>query len=222
MGTSTLAFRRCLGRMGRYGLVRIAEDRVQLHRLTQAIVRDTVPAAQRADQATVVAAVLTGMDLGDPDDPVSWPGWAELLSHLRAVDLAGTDHGAVRDHACDAIWYLLRRGDTPTGHELAQQLHQAWLARLGPDDDHTLRVANNLADAWRGFARYQQARELDEDILERRRRVLGPDHPDTLLSASNLVRDLRALGQDEAARQPEADTSREHGANGADDSSPTE
>ncbi|MGH3692625.1 MAG: tetratricopeptide repeat protein [Pseudonocardiaceae bacterium] len=220
--TSTLAFRRCLGRVGRYGLARIAEDRVQVHRLTQAIVRDTVPAGQCADQVTVVAAVLSGMDPGDPGDPVSWPGWAELLPHLRAVDLAGDDHGALRSHACTAIWYLLRRGDTRTAHQLAQQLHQAWLARLGPEDYHTLRMANNLAEAWRGFARYQQARELDEDLLGRCRRVLGSDHPDTLGSASNLARDLRALGQDEAARQREADTARQPSATGADNSSPTE
>src|SRR5262249_11564987 len=38
--TSTLALRRCLGRIGRYGLAKIAEDQVRLHRLTQAIVRD--------------------------------------------------------------------------------------------------------------------------------------------------------------------------------------
>ncbi len=203
---STLAFRRCLGRMGRYGLARIAEDRVQLHRLTQVIVRDTVPPGQRADQATVVEAVLTGMAPGDPDNPVSWPGWAELLPHLRTVDLAGTGNGALRTYACNAIWYLLRRGDTPTGHQLAQQLQQAWRAHLGPDDDHTLHVANNLAEAWRSFARYQQARELDEDTLDRCRRVLGPDHPDTLRSAGNLALDLHGLGEVEAARELDEDT----------------
>jgi hypothetical protein len=39
------------------------------------------------------------------------------------------------------------------------------------------------------------ARDLDQDTLERRRRVLGADHPDTLTSASNLAGDLRALGE---------------------------
>jgi hypothetical protein len=41
----------------------------------------------------------------------------------------------------------------------------------------------------------EAARDLDQDTLDRRRRVLGQDHPDTLASASNLATDLRALGE---------------------------
>jgi len=39
------------------------------------------------------------------------------------------------------------------------------------------------------------ARDLDQDTLNRRRRVLGEDHPDTLTAAASLASDLRALGQ---------------------------
>ena len=38
------------------------------------------------------------------------------------------------------------------------------------------------------------ARGLEQDTLDRRRRVLGVDRPDTLLSADNLASYLRALG----------------------------
>jgi hypothetical protein len=41
----------------------------------------------------------------------------------------------------------------------------------------------------------QAARDLDHDVLDRRRRILGEDHPDTLTSAANLAADLRALGK---------------------------
>ena len=41
----------------------------------------------------------------------------------------------------------------------------------------------------------QAARDLNQDTLDRRRRVLGADHPDTLRSAHNVAVDLRALGQ---------------------------
>jgi len=43
----------------------------------------------------------------------------------------------------------------------------------------------------------QGARDLDQDTLDRRRRVLRDDHPDTLTSANNLAKDLRALGDTE-------------------------
>jgi hypothetical protein len=52
----------------------------------------------------------------------------------------------------------------------------------------------------------QAARDLDQDTLERRRRVLGRDHPDTLYSAYNLAADLRELGEVEAARDLDQDT----------------
>ena len=40
----------------------------------------------------------------------------------------------------------------------------------------------------------QAARDLDQGIPDRKRRVLGKDDPFTLISAANLAADLRALG----------------------------
>jgi hypothetical protein len=68
---------------------------------------------------------------------------------------------------------------------------------LGDDHPDTLTSASWLAAELRELGEYQQARELDEDTVARRRRVLGDDHPDTLTSAANLATDLRALGQPE-------------------------
>jgi hypothetical protein len=66
---------------------------------------------------------------------------------------------------------------------------------LGEDHPETLRTAGNLAADLRSLGEHQAARELDEDTLDRRRRVLGDDHPDTLASADNLAADLHALGE---------------------------
>ena len=49
------------------------------------------------------------------------------------------------------------------------------------------RSANDLAADLRELGEYQQARDLDEDTLTRRRRVLGEDHPDTLASVDGLA-----------------------------------
>jgi hypothetical protein len=45
----------------------------------------------------------------------------------------------------------------------------------------------------------QAARDLDQDTLDRRRRVLGDDHPDTLSSANNLKACKDELGMSEDA-----------------------
>ncbi|MEU4712938.1 tetratricopeptide repeat protein, partial [Micromonospora purpureochromogenes] len=70
-------------------------------------------------------------------------------------------------------------------------------------DDHpdTLRSVNNLAVTLSELGEHEQARQLQEDILARRRRVLGDDHPDTLRSVNNLAVTLSELGEHEQARQ---------------------
>ena len=72
-------------------------------------------------------------------------------------------------------------------------------AVLGHDHPDTLNSAHNLAIDLRMLGDARAARDLDQDTLDRRRRVLGHNHPDTLKSASNLAADLHALGQ---ARPP--------------------
>jgi hypothetical protein len=64
---------------------------------------------------------------------------------------------------------------------------------LGEDHPDTLASAHNLAIDLYAMGEIEAARDLDQDTLDRKRRVLGEDHPDTLSSANNLAEDLRAL-----------------------------
>jgi hypothetical protein len=66
---------------------------------------------------------------------------------------------------------------------------------LGADHPDTLNSASNLAFYLRSLDDVQTARDLDQDTLDRRRRVLGEDHPETQRSARNLAEDLRLLGE---------------------------
>ena len=54
---------------------------------------------------------------------------------------------------------------------------------------------NNLADTLRAQGDLNGARELQEKVLEIRRRILGEEHPDTLTSMNNLaeISVLRAI-----------------------------
>jgi Tetratricopeptide repeat len=107
---------------------------------------------------------------------------------------------------------MRRLGDNAgmaSGDSRAQvQLDEDTLARrrrvLGEDHPDTLAAASNLAISLRAvgghpdtltsafhlaadlaeLGEYQAAKELNEDILDRRRRVLGDRHPDTMGSAA--------------------------------------
>ncbi len=181
---------RVLGRISSYGLARLDQAGLQVHRLVQTIVRDRLPAEQRREDSDCVAALLVAAGPADTDNPAVWPTWASLLPHLLAANPAESGSADLRQMAARALLYLLRRGDSVTAEDLGRTLHQRWTERLGPDHPDTLAAATELAHAYRDRGHPADARALVEDTLARRRRVLGEDHPDTLRSASDLAATL--------------------------------
>ena len=181
---------RALGRISSYGLARLDQVGLQVHRLVQAIVRDRLSAEQRRDDSACVAALLVTAGPADTDNPAIWPAWASLLPHLLAANPAESDSADLRQLAARALLYLLRRGDSVTAQNLGQTLHRQWAERLGPDHADTLAAATELALAYRDCGYPAESRALVEDTLARRRRVLGEDHPDTLRSVERSCCDV--------------------------------
>ena len=205
-----LAWRQTLAHLTRQSLARIDHRGLQMHRLTQAILRDRLTPALAAATRKYAEAMLAASNPGDPPDPATWPRWARLTPHVLAADLAATDSPALRELARHACWYLIERGDARTAHDLVTVLRQQWRDRLGEDHEHTLTAAHYLAWTLLEMGRYAESRDLNRDTLVRRRRVLGEDHPDTLYSAHNLAIDLRELGEVQAARDLNQDTLDRH------------
>ncbi len=196
---------RSLGWVGRYGLAR-TDRGMQLHRLTQAVLRDQLAADHAAAYRRYAQALLVAADPGDVRNPACWAGWARMLPHLLATDPATSPSPDLRDLACRALWYLYYRGDLHPARDLAEHLHQQWCEHLGPEDRQTLRAAHILVLLLAGIGPYHHARQLAEDTLARCRRVLGDDHPDTLHAACHLAVCLHHLGAFEQARQLNGDT----------------
>jgi len=205
-----LAWRQTLAHMTRQSLARIDHRGLQLHRLTQAILRERLPPAQAAATRKHAEALLAASHPGDMSNPLTWPRWAQLTPHVLAADLAATGNHALRELAAHTCWYLIERGDIRAAHDLAHGLRQRWRDRLGEDHEDTLAAAHHLAWALLEMGRYAESRDLNQDTLDRRRRVLGEDHPETLYSAHNLAITLRKLGEVEAARDLDQDTFDRH------------
>ncbi|MGW7355740.1 tetratricopeptide repeat protein [Streptomyces sp. NPDC054802] len=201
-----LRARRAMGVLARQGLARVQDGTLQLHRLTQAIVRDQLTRTDHTAAARAAETLLTAAYPGDATDPATWPAWPALIPHLLALGPTDLTTAAARYAVCDACWYLMDRGNAPTALPRLQDLHDTWTHHLGPDHEHTLWAANYLARAYNDTQQHGRARDLDQDTLARRRRVLGEDHPDTLTTANNLAIDLAALGETEAARALGEDT----------------
>jgi hypothetical protein len=190
----------------RHSLARAQDGTVQLHRLTQNVLRDQLTPEERRQAGRDAEALLVAAYPGDVHTPATWTRWSALLPHFLAVDPAVVSTERGRDLARDACWYLLDRGQATTARDRLEQLHAVWARQLGPDHEGTLWTAQYLARAYDDARDHARARALDEDTFQRRRRALGEDHPDTLSTAANLTIRLAALGELEDARALAEDT----------------
>jgi transcriptional regulator with XRE-family HTH domain len=109
-----LAWRQTLAHMSRQSLARIDHRGLQMHRLTQAILRDRLTPARAAAARRCTEAILAASDPGDPPNPDTWARWAQLVPHVLAADLAATDNPALRQLVRGVCWYLIERGDART------------------------------------------------------------------------------------------------------------
>ncbi|WP_405639062.1 FxSxx-COOH system tetratricopeptide repeat protein [Streptomyces sp. NBC_00019] len=185
--------------VARHGLARVEDGTLQLHRLTQEILRGQMT-DQEHDQARADAeALLTAASPANLGEPRSWPAWQVLLPHALALDPARLTTSWGREVVASACWYLMERGQARPAREHLQPLYDSCLQQLGADHDDTLWAAHHLARAYADTQDHERARALDEDTLTRRRRLHGDDHPNTLASAHSLAVRLWALGRHEEA-----------------------
>ena len=72
-------------------------------------------------------------------------------------------------------------GPTPLSpFALYEEVRERQRARLGPTHPETLRLGNNLAEAYRARGELPKAMPLFEEVLTGTRARLGPTHPRTL------------------------------------------
>ncbi|MDX8034233.1 FxSxx-COOH system tetratricopeptide repeat protein [Lentzea sp. BCCO 10_0856] len=201
-------------------LARVDADSLLLHRIPAALLR-TGPDDARHPQATthgsgwpVTAALVLrrGLPENSWNNPAVWPQWHRLLPHLLTTT-APDRHDLLATH-CDTLInllsgisnYLETSGQPRQALPHAQRAHRLAHDHHGPDHTTTFNSNTRLALRLSALGEYQAARELDEDTLNRQRRVLGDDHPNTLISANNLAINLRGLGEYQAARELDEDT----------------
>jgi len=185
----------------RYALAWIdqATDTIVVHALAQALVRARMTPAEDAAIHGEALALLAANDPGVPDDPATWPAYAQLYPHVIASDAVGSDAPEVRRLVVHEIVYLYRFGDHRSGLELAEHAHQTWAAASGEAAPPTLQAAGWLGWLYFTLGRYGDAARTNSRVLELSTAVNGPDHPETLLTMGNCITDRIVAGDFAAA-----------------------
>jgi class 3 adenylate cyclase len=195
-----------VGALVGYSLARRHPHGFLVHRLVQAVIRQRLPADRRQDTEVRLVSLLAAASPGDPENPGSWPGYAQLSPHVLATAPLGDHSPAGRSLLLDTIRYLHARGDSASSRAVGEPLLDRWRATLGPDHPDTLTAASILALSLNELGEAQPARILGEDTLQRAVQVLGADHPTTLWTAAALTAALVGLGEGEPTRALGEDT----------------
>jgi len=196
---------RTIAALRRYSLIERQHDGLRVHRLVQAVVRESLGVDQRDTWLSVAVRLLRA---GFPDEveehPELWPLCARLLAHAQVAGHLAADQ-TVEPSALS--WVLDRVGrylEVRSEFRLARPLFERALAIreqvLGSDHPDTAESLNDLGNLLREQGELDAARPLSERALAIRERVLGPDHPQTAWSLQHMGMVLRGLGQLAAAR----------------------
>ncbi|MFG2861188.1 FxSxx-COOH system tetratricopeptide repeat protein [Streptomyces sioyaensis] len=194
--------------LSRYGLARLDHETFQIHRLTQAVLRDHTGPEEAEKIRRDVATVLSSIDPGNPQVPDTWPAWASLASHLMAHHADLTHRPELRPILLKTAVFLLRSGQPRSALSLTTSLRKVWASELGEDHPDTLSCTQYFGHATADGGNLVGALPFVEATLTRRRRVLGDDHPDTLQSANDLAATTARLGKLAEAHRMDEDTLR--------------
>ncbi|MEU4237123.1 FxSxx-COOH system tetratricopeptide repeat protein [Actinoplanes sp. NPDC026619] len=178
-------------------------SRLQVHRLVQRVLRDTLDAEQREQALRNVQNLLAAAAPGDPDEIGELDLQAEMGPHLRPADMIHSGSPQGRQTVLDHVRFLYISGDYDGSRLLAKSAADEW-AKAGPGADDigvdghaTLLALAHVANATRALGDSRRAAEILQDAYQRLKEndKLGPEHDYTVVTGNQVGHDLRIAGR---------------------------
>ncbi|MEU1801333.1 FxSxx-COOH system tetratricopeptide repeat protein [Streptomyces sp. NPDC019937] len=170
-----------VGKLVQRSVVQVADDAVWMSRFVRDAVRRRAPEERRG----LVRTALAIADPGRPDDPATWPRYAELVPHLESSGALESSDATSRRLVLGFLRYLTLSGDYATGLRLAERA-------VGTDPELLMCRATLLRES----GGYAMAEALDRSVLVD---LVEADAPGAPLAMARLGDDLRGLGRYEDA-----------------------
>jgi len=197
--TEKMLLGRVIREIGRYALARVDQTRssIQVHRLVQAVIRDSLTPEQADATEHEVHRILASLRprQGDIDDPSNWERYSQIWPHLGPSNARTCVEEIVRGLLVERVRYLWQRGEYEEGLTLARPLEDLWSRERGDDDRQLLYLRFHIANIMRSQGDYQPAMEIDSEVLDRQTGAFGSDDIHTLMTATALSADLSVLGR---------------------------
>jgi Tetratricopeptide repeat len=206
---------RAISALGRAGVLRIdhAARTVNVHRVTQCIVRATLTDDQAALWRHDVHLLLTAADPGNPEDSDNWPRYNELRDHMAPSHVESCHNATVRRLIVNFVSYLRASGDSKAALYLVNRMVRNWpredIDKHGDDlvRDYSLQAAK--VEILLSLGKYQAAFSLRKEIVDAMGPPLGHWSTETAILGRAVGLELRLAGQFSAALNAD-NTSAEH------------
>jgi tetratricopeptide (TPR) repeat protein len=183
----------------RYGLIKILDggQALQVHRLVQAIVRDTLPADTREQAFDNACRLLAAANPGDPGNALTWDMHSQIGPHLRPARVVGMTDPSSRQVVIDQASYLHEISDYDGSRRLSEEGWTAWSDQPDADGEQVYAILIRLVRALHALGRHteshRRASQAYEELLAHP--DYGHDHPITLEIADTLAVLKRVFGQ---------------------------
>ncbi|MFD0524784.1 FxSxx-COOH system tetratricopeptide repeat protein [Paractinoplanes durhamensis] len=177
--------------------------RLQVHRLVQWVLRDSLGPEQREQTLRNVQNLLAAASPGDPDEIGELDLQSEMGPHLGPADMIHSRTPQGRQTVLDHARFLYLTGDYENSRILAERAATDWAAAdpseelLGPDGLATLLARAQIANATRTLGDSKTASAILLDVYQRflASDKLGSDHEYTLITGNQRGADLRIEGR---------------------------
>ena len=192
--------------LNRFSLIRAEADSITVHRLVQAVTRDSLGKAMTKARAKAAIELVNAALSGPPWEPTNWPTIRALLPHTLAVAETAERLKTGLRPAARVLNEIAVYHQVHAAFAEAEPLHQRALkireVVLGAEHPNTAESLNNLARLYQDQGRLSEAEPLFQRALAICERVLGADHPITRTARKNLAMLRQSLSALPPDRQP--------------------
>ncbi|WP_369249137.1 FxSxx-COOH system tetratricopeptide repeat protein [Streptomyces sp. R41] len=174
-------------------------ESLYLHRMVHQIVHKDMPDEDRREFIDVVRRALAAADPRRPTDTRLWPGYAEIVPHLKYADVLKSKDPAVQTLVFNCLRYMYISGEYRAGIKLGERALKAWRTLLGENHPRIWELTHHYANLLRAVGDYQRTETIERAAVEHLREQRGEQDLDHLRAVSGLGADLRGLARyDEA------------------------
>jgi tetratricopeptide (TPR) repeat protein len=166
-----------------------AAKTLSMHRLVQAVLRDTLDEAER--QCWVERAIRAVHAALPALEHANWPQWERLLAHALAcsewIEQLGVHLPAATEVLQQTGSYLTDLARYSEAEPLLERAYRISEQERGAEHLDTARDAFTLAKLYWNQGKYPEAEPLYQRALSICERQLGPEHPNTAACLNSLA-----------------------------------